>query len=269
MPIVLATGAPTASGHSYDDVLGAKYEFPPKYRKLVTPGEPFVYYRGRRGYREGQPGYFGAGVVGSVDRSSRGERLVAELHDVEIFEDSVPIKSVDDIYLETGGQRGVNWANGVRRISTEAMARILQAATTSGPAQTGSGRVARGYSWPRESAPLERYSITVALRMLAEKFGSDAVQEMPPGNPGFDIRVTLPIGDLHVEVKGTVLPDPVFHLSEGQRRHAHALGDRFWLVVVYRVRLGARTHEVVTLTGPLDPSKVDLRAEGWAGRVVV
>ncbi|KQR08544.1 hypothetical protein ASF78_20055 [Cellulomonas sp. Leaf334] len=74
-------------------------------------------------------------------------------------------------------------------------------------------------------------------------------------------------GDLHVEVKGTVLQDPVFHLSEGQRLHAEARGEDFRLIVVYNVDRVTRTHLVATLLGPLDPSKVDLKPEAWAGRV--
>jgi hypothetical protein len=43
-------------------------------------------------------------------------------------------------------------------------------------------------------------------------------------------------------VKGTILPDPAFHLSEGQRQHAALRGEGFRLIVVYNVRLGTGTH---------------------------
>ena len=44
---------------------------------------------------------------------------------------------------------------------------------------------------------------------------------------GYDIEVVLAAGDLHVEVKGTILPAPAFHLSEGQREHAELMGERW------------------------------------------
>jgi hypothetical protein len=43
-----------------------------------------------------------------------------------------------------------------------------------------------------------------------------------------------------------VLPDPVFHLSEGQRKHAILQGELFRLVVVHAISVGAKTHLVTT-----------------------
>jgi len=48
MPLILATGAATESGHDYADVIGVSYEYPKAYRGIVRRGEVFVYYRGRR-----------------------------------------------------------------------------------------------------------------------------------------------------------------------------------------------------------------------------
>lgn len=48
MPLVFTQNAATASGHSYADELGVAYEYPTRYRTLVHPGEPFVYYACRR-----------------------------------------------------------------------------------------------------------------------------------------------------------------------------------------------------------------------------
>jgi hypothetical protein len=45
MPIVLSTNEATASGHAYADITGAAYEYPRRYRRLITQGERFVYYR--------------------------------------------------------------------------------------------------------------------------------------------------------------------------------------------------------------------------------
>jgi hypothetical protein len=106
MPVVFVTDAPTASGHKYNDVLGKQYEFPQRYRNLVHLGDTFVYYRGSRGSADGTPGYFGAGVVGIVRESSDPTQLVAEVHDVELFDDPVPIKAPDGSYWETEARNG-------------------------------------------------------------------------------------------------------------------------------------------------------------------
>ena len=269
MPVVFATDAPTASGHKYNDVLGKQYEYPLRYRTLVKPGDSFLYYRGSRGTPDGRSVYFGVGVLGEPRDSPEPGQLIVEVHDVELFNEPVPIKASDGSYLETGSRRGTNWANGVRRISVEALARILEASASSPAPTRRPASPNRAFASPQHASALERYSVKVALELLADEFGTESVHEMPPGNPGYDILVERPSADLHVEVKGTTLLDPVFHLSEGQRQHAAALGADFRLVVVYEVRLGQSHHKVVTVAGPLDSEKVDLQPEAWTGRALL
>jgi hypothetical protein len=191
MPVVLAPGAPTASGHTYNDVLGKQYEFPLQYRTLVTPGESFVYYRGRRGSEIGRPVYFGTGVVGTVTESTRSGQLVAEVHDVELFDEPIPAKALDGTYLETGIERGINWTSGVRRISDEAMARIVGGIKEPAALATGPARPGRAFASPQHASALERYSVKVALELLSLEFCESAVREMPPCNPGFDTLMPL------------------------------------------------------------------------------
>lgn len=267
MPVVFVTDAPTASGHKYYDVLGKQYEFPQRYRNLVNQGDTFLYYRGSRGSAVGTAGYFGVGVIGIVRESSDPTQLIAEVHDVELFDVTVPIKTADGAYWETGSTQRTNWQNGVRRISEEVLAGVLGEvvlpAAPAAPLAPG-----RAFGSPAHASALERYSVNVAMKILADEFGTASVKEMPPGNPGYDVVVERAGVDLHVEVKGTILPDPVFHLSEGQRQHAAALGTDFRLIVVYQVSLGQGTHEVVILDGPLDAAKVDLQPEAWTARAL-
>jgi len=269
LPVVFATDAPTASGHKYNDVLGKQYEFPLVYRTLVTPGDSFVYYRGSRGSKDGRAVYFGLGVIGALRESSSPEQLIVEVHDIELFDEPVLAKTADGTYLETASARGTNWSNGVRRISGEVLERILGAVATSSAPELHPASPGRAFAPLQHSSAMERYSVKVALELLSEKFGEASVREMPPGNPGYDILVERPGTNLHVEVKGTVLPDPVFHLSEGQRQHAATYGASFRLIVVYQIDLGQGTHEVVILEGPLDSTKVDLQPEAWTGRALL
>lgn len=271
MPLILATGAPTASDHSYNDILGKQYEFPTQYRKLVVAGEQFVYYMGRRGSASGHPVYFGSGVIGQVTPSSTSEQLIALVHDVEIFDKPIIAKTPDGTYLETGSSKPSNWTSGVRRIDDQALTRILGGASGAAGKWSPSDGAPLGrspYARSEHAIAIERYSVDLALAILADEFGESAVKEMPPGNPGYDILVSRGVEDLHVEVKGTVLPDPVFHLSEGQRKHAEARGANFRLIVIFDVDRKAMTHQVAVLHGPLDATKVDLQTETWTGRVL-
>lgn len=267
MPLVFVTGAPTASGHSYNDVLGEFYEFPTRYRGAVQTGEVFVYYRGVRETSGAGAGYFGAGVVGRVFAATEPARLVAELHDVRFFSSVVGLKDPRGAYLETGETKGTNWPNGVRRLSEDAMRRILASAESLSPSPRLSSGIA-GRAEPALASALERFSVGVALARLRTRFDGAVITEMPPGNPGYDILVRERTRELHIEVKGTVLPDPVFHLSEGQRRHAELKADRFQLYVVYDVNLTSKHHRLAIVGGPLLPAKVDLDASKWRGRVV-
>lgn len=268
MPLVLATGAATASGIVYDDVFGLRYEFPIKYSDMVVAGEVFVYYTGIRGVEYRRPVYLGVGVIGEVQRSRKPGHRVAHVHDLELFGDPVSIKDADGNYFETGSVKGTNWPNGVRRISEASLGAILEQAGARISPTTGAGSKAasRGHAPPEHASRLERYSVRVALQLLQAEFGPGAVEEMPPGNPGYDVRVATKDVELHVEVKGTILQEPVFHLSEGQRRYAESKGRRFRLVVVYAVDLHTRTHKVAVVEGPLD-SSVDLAPEAWTGRI--
>lgn len=48
MPLVLAENEATESGISCHDRTGVSYQFPKMYRRLIQPGERFVYYKGRK-----------------------------------------------------------------------------------------------------------------------------------------------------------------------------------------------------------------------------
>lgn len=259
MPLIFGTEAPTLWDSDYADITGVQYEFPDRYRGAVKQGERFIYYRGAR---SGASGYFGDGVVGEIRPSTKAAHLVALVHDVVLYDEVVPIKDAAGNYLETGSTSGTNWANGVRRINDAAFGIITGSAV---PRDSTDTDVAAAWASPEHTRKVERYSIAVAMTMLADEFGASAVSEMPPCNPGYDIEVQTDAAPLHVEVKGTILPGPVFHLSEGQRSHAELLGERFRLIVVYAIDLAASTHEISWCSGADLPAQATLRPAAWSG----
>jgi hypothetical protein len=186
------------------------------------------------------------------------------VHDAELFADVVPIRDANGDYFETGSQVGTNWANGVRRIPDAAYDSIMLAAGSTG----APGHPGPGFASPTHASAMERYSVDVVMDLLGGEFGAPNVREMPVNNPGYDIEVTTPGGELHVEVKGTILPMPSFHLSEGQRQHAELLGERWRIYVVHAIDTSGHTHEVTTCTGSELAAWGNLQTEAWNGVLI-
>ena len=134
MPLRLTVNDRSLSEHNYDDVLGVRYEFPPRYRCLVASGERFVYYRGRRrsNGRSTPQVYLGAGVIGAVHESeSTPGRWACEIKSWDPFAEPVYFKDADGMYYESGGvQGGLYWRQGVRLLLDEEYDRIVRAAGT-------------------------------------------------------------------------------------------------------------------------------------------
>lgn len=264
MPLIFATDAPTLWESSYADIVGVQYEFPDRYRGLVVSGDRFLYYRGSRGASQAGAGYFGKGIVGDLRASPKPNHLIASVHDVELLADVIPIKDRQGDYFETGSPTGTNWANGVRRIPDSAYDAIMLVADSS----TEPPRHGPAYASPAHALAMERFSINVVLGLLGPEFGAECVHEMPINNPGYDVVVRLPTGDLHVEVKGTALPTPSFHLSEGQRRHAKLMGEQWRIYVVSGIDVQSGAHAINSCNGMQLASWGNLQPEGWNGVLI-
>jgi len=159
MPLIFVTGAPTASGHAYEDIYGVQYEFPDHYKGLVVEGERFLYYRGVRGAAKGAgPVYLGDGVVGKVRESTNAGRWVAQVLDVTTFAEPLLFKDPDGNYWETGSTTPSNWTNGVRKTTDEVFSRIIQAGI--GEANDADAAGTAGSLADAEHAKqMERYSV--------------------------------------------------------------------------------------------------------------
>ncbi len=117
-----------------DNIIGEKIHYPNKYRDMVLPGRPFVYFRntpGRKGKRARNE-YIGIGTIGEVspDPSNKGggntlRRLkwYASVKDFQRFDNPVPWKDggnpLEDI-------EDHEWVDPIRDISVDTYARILE-----------------------------------------------------------------------------------------------------------------------------------------------
>ena len=263
MPLVLATGAATESGHSYADVLGSSYEYPKAYRNLIQSGELFVYYRGRRveGGGTRPQVYLGCGTIGEVTAGSDPNLLRCDIPEFSLFAEPVGFRKPDGTYLEPAGIRRGYFQAGVRRIDQAAWEQIVQLGQPASPATPTTG-----YASAVDARQIEKISRQAALDWLRARDDVLDAVEMPYNNPGYDIHATTSKGPLYVEVKGTSARTPGFFLSEGERRFAAAHPDRYLLIVVTEIDLESGSSSGFhLLTEPPDVGNAALRPHQWRG----
>jgi hypothetical protein len=275
MPLRLTANEANLSGHRYADVLGIQYEFPRRYATLMTPGERFVYYCGRRRPGGGtQPQvYLGTGIVGVTGTSpDQPGHLVAQIDDWVPFAVPVPFKDDGGRYYESGArQGGYYWQAGVRRITEEEYERIIEAASdgdVAANAQADRATVASSYASQELLRAVDEYAVRVAERQIRARWPRHQVEVLPHNNRGFDVRVGPALSPYrYVEVKGTSLPYPRFFLSEGERSFASREATNYSLIVVYAVDVEAHTHETFTWDGDIMTAPLAIEPRQWVCQV--
>lgn len=276
MPLIFAANERSQHEKNYSDDLEVLYEFPAMYRKMVTEGEEFIYYRGTQGTKPA--GYFGVGIIGAISESSTEGRLTCEVYDVRFFEDTVPLKDpATKEYLEDVGPNRVNMRRGVRPISDDRAARIVGQglnvkieddtnSSSSGPSKPlaledeGKSKVA--YASKEHAEAIFRYSTDVVLDLLRKRHPEASIVELPKNNPGFDIRINGANYE-YVEVKGTTSNEVFFWLSEGERRFAEVHSEAYALFVVFDIDLEAKTHKIEEHLGHLTSDSFTLIPENY------
>jgi len=126
----------------WDDETGERYHFPKMYRKWLSPGMRFVYYKGRLDPKNKQfspqrlsdlPHYFGIGRIGDIKPDDAGH-LYATLTDFQKFDQAVIAKKDDHYYEGIPDSKKSNyWRSSVRPISVEVFADIAVAAALIDP----------------------------------------------------------------------------------------------------------------------------------------
>lgn len=135
MPLVLTQNEVNLSDDSYADVLGERYEYPFKYKNVITSGERFVYYRGgrrKKGARE-LPVYLGTGVIGNIVPVST-ELFQCTIENFMPFARPLPFKDDSGKYREPEANNrkavGFYFQLGVRYIDDESYQAIVGAGTS-------------------------------------------------------------------------------------------------------------------------------------------
>ncbi|HWL76090.1 protein NO VEIN domain-containing protein [Microbacterium sp.] len=260
MPLILYSGdGPSRDGYVYDDRTGVSYEFPDSYLSRVLEGERFVYHQPRF--------YTGTGVIGRVVPSRNPGRSVCEILDWQPFDPPVPLKDPDGEYFEVdreAGKANVYWAQGVRSLTESSFERIVAAADA---APLAKNEVQTANATPEVRLNAKRYAVQFALDLLRAEHPDRPVVDLPPNNPGFDIRVgEAQDPHLYVGVKGTQSAEPLFWLSEGERLFSLANASSYELIVVAGIDLnGSKPPQVHRHVGPLVYQALVLEPSQWRG----
>lgn len=284
MPIVLTENEATESGITYEDKTGISYEYPPMYRKLIQPGERFVYYRGRKrksGGRHPQV-YFGSGVVGEILTPASGAlRLTCRILDYRPFLTPIPFKSGKG-YLETEGSRRGYYQRGARRISEAEFDAILEAAEVveeselatrplpaAGPVIPREVLGRPAYASPETLRLIEDFAVKAAVNEIERRYPGAAIRVLPRNNPGFDIEVSTSNAVLYVEVKGTGRAAVQFFATEGELEFSRRNASHYRLIVVYRINLTQGSFKVHWSEGAIShDAGFSLQPVQWACEVI-
>jgi hypothetical protein len=257
----------------YADVLGETYEFPRKYKNLVEPGEPFVYYRGRRrgGGASSTPEYFGTGIVGSVFTAD--ERLQCSITNFQPFEPPVPFK-IEGQYREpranTRKSVGFFFQEGVRRLDQVSFDSICEAglgSPSNPPAPPAIGLP--GYSDPADTLLVDEIAMALAMKEAAVRWPTQEIHRMPHNNPGFDIEVRDESGPIHyVEVKGTRATDARFFISAGELAHSVRNAECYSIWIFHSMNVNERTAALAAHDGAVTAERFDLQPKQYFGRLL-
>lgn len=277
MPLVLTQNEKSAAAISYDDRLGTSYEFPTRYKKLVIPGQTFVYYRGKRSASGAVqiPHYFGTGTVGAVAPTDDG-RLRCEILGYQAFPLNVPLKR-EGRYFEPGAngrspkEVGLHFRTGVRTIDQAAFDEILAAAGTAAhqvKKKVAATRRVEKVSPPASSQDsVHDLAISLATFEAKSQWPSATIFRAPAGQY-FSLIVRHPNGDKHhVSVKSTEEEEPRVQLSEGEVAYASTHAASYSLWVFYALDLKSGTGKLIKRKGRITDDDVDLRSAVHGGRL--
>ena len=271
MPLVVTQNLATEEGHRYRDLLGAQYEYPKRYQGLMRTGEPFVYYRGRRGRARGDLlyAYIGAGVVGEITPSEDPRLLIALIEDYTPFSASVPLRP-DGGYIEhvpagRGSATGMFFRRSVRPLDEQTYRRILALAGELVPLVATPAEPAPGYADPQHARDIDEVGMELAERAARDRWPAASVVRMPHNNPGYDLLITLDDGPWYVEVKSTAGSVGQFFLTEGERVFAERHSSRYSLLLISEVDPVAQTGRNTWRDGALVGEDLVLRPGNGMG----
>jgi hypothetical protein len=241
-----------------------QYHYPNQYKNKVTPGSPFIYYRGvhRKNGKRGQAEYFGSGLIGEIrsDPATLGQSRPAwfcSVVDYRPFAKPLPAKNHAGKFYEQIPQN--MWRNGVRDLSLEIYNQIIHDAGHISPSPisvppigsaiesdglivpkskiaSGSSEGGGGWQKSKQSKMIGCWAEETAVKFAREQLGAlELTHRAKIGEtPGWDFDFKDITGHIHrIEVKGTTAGGFIsFDLTGGEYEAAKLHQDTYWLYLV-------------------------------------
>jgi hypothetical protein len=278
MALVLTQNEKSAARITYDDRLGASYEFPKKYQKLVVAGECFVYYQGKRGIGGAQvPHYFGTGVTGEVTPASDG-RLRCAIRDHRAFDSVVQFKQ-DGRYLEpaangrTPRQVGLYFRTGVRVIGHDtfdeicAIGLVRRAVKKRTLAKFNKASTADPKITDEADSAVYALAMTLAMAEAKRQWPTGTLFRAPASQQ-FSLAVRLSGGETrHIAVRGTAESKPLIHLSAADISFSRSHAANYSVWAFYDLDLERGAGKFLSHDGTITERDVDLEAALHGGKL--
>jgi hypothetical protein len=274
LPLVLTQNDVSVAEIDYADVLGKVYEYPSRYRKLIQPGERFVYYRGRR-RADGSsqtPTYLGCGTIGKI--TEIGDRFRCTVENYQEFKHPVLFRVGDSYREPEANQRravGFYFQVGVRPIDQRAFDKILAAGL--GRAATKKVATVQEPRPKADSAPTDAedkvldLALTLATAEAKSQWPEATIFRAPAGQY-YSLIVRHADGRTHhVAVKATAHEEPRIRLSSGEVTYADRHAANYSLWVFYAMDVEAGAGRLIKRTGRVTDDDVDLKSAVHGGRL--
>jgi uncharacterized protein DUF3883 len=118
-----------------------------------------------------------------------------------------------------------------------------------------------------DTAVVEEFSVKNAVREVRTWLPNAQVEIKAHNNPGFDLVVTE-CGQVvrYIEVKGTRVAEPIFHLTETERRFSAENAALYTLLVIWAIDLTRGTYRITRHDGEVAVGPI-LRPVRYSGRL--
>lgn len=116
---------------------------------------------------------------------------------------------------------------------------------------------------------IDEFAIKVTLKELYQRYPDKKIVQQSYERLGFDILVgSVEQATAYVKVKATQHTQPIFYISEAERRFSLEHSERFVLYILYQVNLQTETCRTSLHYGAIDYSSFALTANQWQCRLL-
>lgn len=124
-----------------------------------------------------------------------------------------------------------------------------------------------GYATAEELRAVDDLAMSLAFTEAELRWPEVTVERMPHSNPGYDIEVRHPAGDIrYIEVKGTRAAEPSFFITAGEVAYSHQHPDRYSIWIFHGMNLDAGTATLTEYDGPVSEAHFELQPVQYRGR---